>query len=123
MGHVYHVHQYSKKKFVNYKDHKYHVANMLKTYQKLCCNMRIMVLLLLSHLERFLNNLGHVSEEQGGRFHQDVKVMKDQYQGRWNISMIFDYCSSVERDCPGTKHAKKSMKRKFLPKLTVMKFF
>ena len=28
----------------------------------------------------FADNLGDVSEEQGERFHQDIKVMEDRYQ-------------------------------------------
>ena len=42
---------HGKKKSVNYKDH---VANMLKAFEKLECNMSIMVHLLSSHLDRFL---------------------------------------------------------------------
>ena len=34
-----------------------------------------------SRLSEFLNNLGSVNEEQGERFHQDVKVMEERYQG------------------------------------------
>ena len=36
-----------------------------------------------SHLDTFPDNLGDVSEEQGEKFHQDIKIMEDRYQGRW----------------------------------------
>ena len=35
---------------------------------------------LQSHLDKFPDNLGDVSEEQGDRFHLDIKVMEDRYQ-------------------------------------------
>ena len=35
-----------------------------------------------SHLDRFPENLGDVSVGQGERFHQDIKVMEERYQGR-----------------------------------------
>ena len=34
---------------------------------------------LKSHLDYFPENLGVVSEEQGERFHQDIKEMKRRY--------------------------------------------
>ena len=46
--------------------------------------MSIKVHFLFSHLERFPDNLGDYSEEQGERFHQDIKTMEKIYQGRWD---------------------------------------
>ena len=63
-----------KKKSVNYKDH---IANMLKAFQNLGCNMSIKVHFLFSHLDRFPDNLGNVSAKQGERFLQDMKVMEE----------------------------------------------
>ena len=80
--------------------------------------MRIMVLLLLCHLDRFPDNLGDINDEQGERFNQDVKVMEERYQGRWDVSMNFDYHWSFKRDFPDNKHTRNSMKRKFLSHLT-----
>lgn len=34
-----------------------------------------------AHLNDFSENLGAVSEEQGERFHQDIKEMDRRYQG------------------------------------------
>ena len=36
-----------------------------------------------SHVEYFPKNLEDYSEEQGERFHQDIKVVEQRYQGRW----------------------------------------
>ena len=56
--------------------------------------MSIKVHFLFSHLDQFPDNLGDHSDEQGERFHQDLKVKEDWYMGRWDISMFEDYCWS-----------------------------
>ena len=58
------------------------VEELLLSLQDLGCQMSIKVHYLHSHLSEFPANLGDVSEEQGERFHQDVKVMEERYQGR-----------------------------------------
>lgn len=69
---------------------------------------------LSSHMDHFEHNLGDFSEEQGERFHQDIKTMEHRYQGRWDIHMMADYCWGLMRDCPGQSHTKKSLKKNFL---------
>ena len=59
--------------------------------------MSVEVHFLHSHLEYFPENLGAPSEEQDERFHQDIKIMEKRYQGRWNVSMIADYCWCLMR--------------------------
>ena len=62
------------------------VQNMLTHFENLDTNkIRIKVGLhfLYSHLNRSAHNLGDFSEEQGERLHQDIKVMEETYQGRW----------------------------------------
>jgi hypothetical protein len=51
------------------------VGNMLEKLQILGCNMSLKLHFLHFHLDYFLENLGDLSEEQGERFHQDVKKM------------------------------------------------
>ena len=64
-----------------------------------------------SHVEYFLENLGDYSEEQGEKFHQDIKVMEQRYQERWDENiMMADYCWMLQRRAP----QKKSMKSKML---------
>ncbi|GBM11290.1 hypothetical protein AVEN_13538-1 [Araneus ventricosus] len=65
------------------------------------------------HLDYFPENLGAVSEEQGERFYQDIKEMERRYQGKWNVSMIADYCWMLRRDNPYKVHKRKSDKRTF----------
>ena len=90
------------------------VEELLLSLQNLGCRMSIKVHYLHSHLSEFPANLGHVSEEQGERFHQDVKVMEERYQGRWKCNMMADYCWSLMRDVPYAVHKRLATKRKFL---------
>ena len=64
---------------------------MISDFQKLQCNMNLKLHFLHLHLDKFPENLGDFSEEEGERFHQDVKVMGTRYQERWDINMIFQY--------------------------------
>ena len=89
----------------NYKDI---VQKLLDNFQALGINMSIKVHFLHSHLDRFPENLGNVSDEQGERFHQYIKVMGEQYQGLWDNNMISDYCSCLKRDKPDSQHSRKS---------------
>ena len=66
------------------------VRDMLQKFQNLGCNMSLKIHFLFSHLDYFPQNLGAVSEEQGERFHQDIKNMENWYQGRWNGNMMAD---------------------------------
>ena len=68
----------------NYKASNYVelVTNMLSSFKDLGCNMSIKVHYLHSHLDHFSKNLGDLSEEHGERFHQDIRVMEERYQGR-----------------------------------------
>lgn len=99
------------KKAVNYREL---VESMLANFRAVGARMSIKVHYLFSHLDRFPDNLGDVSEEQGERFHQDIKVMEDRYQGRWDQRMMSDYCWNLMRDCVQQDHRRKSYKRTFL---------
>lgn len=102
----------------NAKDPEYGtiVANMLKKFEKLGCLMSLKVHFLNSHLDYFPENLGDVSEEQGERFHQDIKLMEKRYQGRWDINMMGDYCWSLHREAQHATHRRKSYTRSFKEK-------
>jgi hypothetical protein len=86
---------------------------MLDKFKELGCNMSLKVHFLDSHLDNFPANLGAVCEEQGERFHQDIKEMKIRYQGRWNVSTMADYCWMLQREVPEGLHKRKSTKRNF----------
>ena len=100
----------------NYKAGNYVelVNQMLEHFRELGCNMSIKVHYLHSHLDRFPENLGDKSEEQGERFHQDLKIMEERYQGRWDTHMMADYCWNLKRDCSNKVHSRSSHKRSFL---------
>ncbi|GBP00205.1 hypothetical protein EVAR_832_1 [Eumeta japonica] len=76
------------------------VQNMLTNFQTLGANMSIKLHYLRNHLDKFPDNLGNYSEEQGERFHQDLKVMEERYQGRWDCHMMADYCWSLKEIVP-----------------------
>ena len=72
---------------------------MLRNFQGLGARMSIKLHYLFSHLNYFSENLGDVSEEQGEWFHQDIKIMEERYQGRWDTHMMSDYRWILIRDC------------------------
>ena len=71
--------------------------------------MSIKMHFLHSHLNNFFENCGNVKDKQGERFHRDIKLMEEIYQGRWDKKMMPDYY------CRGLKslHSKKSRKTRF----------
>src|SRR5678815_125408 len=91
------------------------VQELLDSFHSHGCRMNIKLHYLHSHLRKFPDNLGDVSDEQGERFHQDLKFMEGRYQGKWDINMMADYCWSLMRDIPDTMHSRSSTKRKLLP--------
>ena len=91
------------------------VDKMLENFKELNVNMSIKVHFLYSHLDKFPENLGSVSDEQGERFHQDMRDMEERYQGRWDAHMMADYCWSIARDNPNLAHKRRSLKQSFIP--------
>ena len=53
------------------------VSRLLGSYQQFGCNINITVHFLFNNLDPFPDNLGDHSDEQGERFHQNLKVMED----------------------------------------------
>ncbi|QQP37347.1 Uncharacterized protein FKW44_017579 [Caligus rogercresseyi] len=70
---------------------------------------------LFSHMEKFPENHGAMSDEQGERFHQDMRQIEERYQGRWDAVMMADYCWSLKRDNTAAAHTRESKKRRFMP--------
>ena len=100
-----------KTKAPNYKEF---VETLLTSLHQLGANMSIKLHFLHSHLARFPENLGDVSDEQGERFHQNISDMEVRYQGCWDTTMLVDYCWSIKRDDAGASHSRKSVKRQFM---------
>jgi len=84
----------------NYKADNYAelVSNMLIAFRNLGCHMSIKMHYLFSHMDRFPENLGSMSDEQGERFHQEIMEMETRYRGRWDVVMMADYCWTLKRD-------------------------
>jgi hypothetical protein len=94
----------------NIKDPLYKeiVRNMLNKFKLLVCNINLKLHFLASRLDYFPPDLGVVSEEQGERFHQDLKDVERRYQGRWDVNMMADFCWSIARDDPSREHSSSS---------------
>ncbi|GBL75064.1 hypothetical protein AVEN_243845-1 [Araneus ventricosus] len=69
----------------NTKDPPYKtiVQRMLTAYEAQGCKMSLKVYFMHSHIDYFPEYLGAYSEEQGERFHQDVRDIERRCHGRW----------------------------------------
>lgn len=90
------------------------VEDLLLQLKNMGCNMSIKLHFLHSHLDKFPENLGDMSEEQGERMHQDLRVIEERYQGFWDTNMMSDYCWSLIRHFPKSTHNRRALKRSFL---------
>ena len=95
-------------------DYECVVQELLHYYHKIGARMSLKMHFLSSHLDFFPANCGDYSEEQGERFHQDIKAMENRYLGQWNDRMLADYCWCLKRDDPTASHRRRSLKRQFL---------
>ena len=84
------------------------VHRMLDVSRAQGCRMSIKVYYLHSHLDWFPENLGHMSDEQGERFHLDMATIEERYRGRWDVRMMAGYCWSLTRDHPNALHRRRS---------------
>ncbi|XP_076314715.1 uncharacterized protein LOC143227057 [Tachypleus tridentatus] len=66
------------------------IETLVKNYGKMGCRMSLKVHILDTHLDKF-KNMGAYSEEQGGRFHQDILDFERRYEGTYNENMMVDY--------------------------------
>ena len=83
------------------------IDEMLNTYKTLGCKMSLKVHFLDSHLDFFHENMSDVSDEHGERFHQDISVIENRYKGKWSVSMLADYCWSIQRHDSETQHKRR----------------
>ena len=96
------------------EEYEKEVDELLKNFQKLGARMSVKMHFLRSHLDYFPQNCGDLSEVQGERFHQDIRVMEERDQGRWDVNFLADYCWCLKRDVVATQHRRKSLKRPFI---------
>ena len=74
------------------------VQTLIKNYAKMGCRMFLKVHIRDSHLDKFKENMGAYSEEQGERFHQDILDFERRYQGQYNENMMGDYIWGLLRE-------------------------
>ncbi|GBP88877.1 hypothetical protein EVAR_63899_1 [Eumeta japonica] len=86
------------------------VENPLLQLKNMACNMSIKLHFLHSRLDRFPENLGDKSEEQGERMDQDLRVMEERYQGFWDSNMMADYCWSLIHHFSKSTHRRRALK-------------
>ena len=65
----------------------------------------------IAHVDHFPKKLGAVNDEQGQRFHKDIKEMEEWYLGTWGQVIVADYCWSLKRD----QRHRTAKTHKFLP--------
>ena len=84
----------------------------LTSYKALGSNISLKIHFLYSHLDFFSLICEEVDGQQGELFHQDIGAMEKRYQGKWNPSMLADYCWNVVRDDPAAKYKRQTKKRR-----------
>ena len=67
------------------------VEKLVDAYEKMGCRMLLKLHVLHSHINELKDNMGDYIEEQGERFHQDVKSFEECYKGQYNESIMGDY--------------------------------
>ena len=96
-------------KFFKYKkspDYIHCIGQLMLHFQILGSNMSNKMHFLFSHLDRFPENLGDLSEEKGERFHQDIHTMEERYQGHWNANRMADYYWIIQKGTDVSTHAR-----------------
>ena len=83
------------------------VYELMHNLQALGARISTKMHFLISHLDYFPENCGDCSEDQGERFHQDIRMMEERYQGRWDINILAVYYWCLKRDIPVPQHKKK----------------
>ena len=77
----------------NHKAENYRelVDGLVDAHQKMGWRMSLKVHVLHAHFDEFKDNMGDYLEEQGERFHQDVRSFEKRYKGQYNESMMGDH--------------------------------
>ena len=83
------------------------ITDMITNFAIIGCRMSLKMHMLHSHLDKFKDNMGTYSEEQGERFHQDIMEFERRYQGQYTESMMGDYIWGLIRET-STEHDRKS---------------
>ena len=96
------------------------VDELIQNYKEPGANMSIKIHFLHNHSNNFPENCKGISDKQVERFHQDIKLMKERYQGRWDKRVMADYCRGLKRDKSYRHHSRRSKKKIFWNNLHVL---
>jgi hypothetical protein len=80
------------------------MEELLSSYCALGCSMSLKLHFLQCHLAIFLGNMGAVSDENGGRFHQEKDTAA-------NLTQI---CWMITARCLYGRHQQKNMRQKMI---------
>ena len=89
------------------------VEELVDAYEKMGCRMSLKLHVLHFHIDEFKDNMGDYSEEQGERFHQDVKSFEERYKGQYNENMRGDYIWNLVRESELTYNQQSRKKTSF----------
>lgn len=94
----------------NHRDGNYKelIGNMMTSFKQLEINVTVKMHTLLCHLERFPPNLGHFSDEQGERAHQDLMSIESRFKGKNNAHALGSYCWELVRQTDPDMHNRQS---------------
>ena len=92
-------------------EYKKEIKEILKSLRQLRAWMQIKLHFLCSHLDYFPKNCRDFCEEQGERFHQDIRIKEESYYGRWDVNLRADHCLCLKWDVVATENIRKFLKR------------
>jgi hypothetical protein len=79
-------------------NYRQNIDLLLSELQAYGCRMSIKLHFLNAHVDYFPGNVGQMSEEQGERFHQELKDFEKRYHGKISSSILADYCWNLVRE-------------------------
>lgn len=88
------------------------IANMMKAFEQLEINITIKMHCLICHIDRFKQNNGSYSDEQGERFHQEIMEIEKHYKGKEMTNGLARYCWSLIRETNVVHKRQKSYNKK-----------
>jgi hypothetical protein len=74
------------------------VETLVENYRRMGCRITLNVHIFYAHLDKFKDNMGDYSEEQGKRFHQDILDFERRYQEQYNENTMGDYIWGLIRE-------------------------
>lgn len=83
------------------------IQNMMNAYEILNISITIKMHTLICHLQLFRENCGRFSDQQGERFHQDIKGIEKDYGGKDMSQGLGRYCWSLIRQTDPNCHKRK----------------